>query len=268
VTTLLKPGILVSLKTTLEGGVRYKVQDLDAPAETPDPNDKRAVTRWETTKVVDDPAEHERAVKVRANAGATIRAVCSATAFGLLCPEARQGDLDAAVTAARAMVADFNASAACTTIHVYVLTGRIAESDTEAMRAIASELTTLLAEIEQGIKGADPKAIREACKRAQSLGAILDEQQGQLVADAVQAGRDAARAIVRRVQKDGEDSLAVIAELTAEQALTPIETARFAFLDLECEPSTERNPVMPAVDVQRFASLDDDGDMAMCAEAV
>lgn len=250
-TTILKPGILVSLKTTLTGGVRYQVRDLASVNSA----DGSHVAQWETTRTIDDPAEHARAVKVRADAANKIRSACAHTAFGLLCPESQQAELDAAVTEARAMVADFNATAQCSAIHVYVLTGRIASTDDEAARAIASEIQGLLAEIDAGVRGCNPTAIRAACSRAKALGAILGDEQAATVQSAVQAARDAARAIVKRVVKDGESAEVVLADL--DQSLKPIETARFAFLDLsEPEQITEPAPDMPAVALQRFADLD------------
>lgn len=253
-TTLLKPGILVSLKTTLNGGVRYHVEDLAPPDETPSDG---LVTRWETTKVVDDPTEHEQATRVRASAAATIRAVCANTAFGLLCPESKAEELDAAIEAARTKADAFNAGSNYSKVGVFVLKGRIASSDLEATRAIASEIASLLDDMDQGIRGADPKAIREAATRARQLGAILDDQQGKAVSDAVDAAREAARAIVKRIQKNGEVAETVLAELNT----TPIDTARFAFLDLDM-PTTEKAPAIPAVALQRFddtiAESDDD----------
>jgi hypothetical protein len=249
-TTLLRPGILVSLKTTLRGGVSYSRVDLDA--EKPE---GRAVERWETTKIVDDPAEHKRATKARSAAGAKVRSVCAPTAFGLLCPEGDEAKLNAAIEEARAIVSAHNADARSTHVDVFVLKGRIASTDDEAARAIASDVRDLLDTMQAGIKAGDVAKIREAANKATQLGRILDPAQEEKMSQAIQTARSAARAIVKRVQKDGEDAALVIQELST----AAIERARFAFLDLDEAPAPE-GEAMPAVNVQRFAELDTDED--------
>jgi hypothetical protein len=62
------PGLLLGLKTSVKGGVKYK--RLDLPAED-------GQERWETTKTVDDKEELERAQKLRSKVGNSIRAVCA-----------------------------------------------------------------------------------------------------------------------------------------------------------------------------------------------
>jgi hypothetical protein len=299
-TTIMKPGILVSLKTELHGGVVYERRDLDSKEPTtietarerykalrdaaPDreafemafrsvcapksPSDlnpvqliaaaekaaglpQADVTRWETTRVVEDPGEHDRAVKARGKARSLIAAHCTPTSFGLLCPLEKEGELDAAIREARGVVDAFNEGAQRSHVGVYVLKGRIAETDEEATRAIASEVRGLLDAMEKGIRNVNAKAVREAASKAKAMGAMLDESKQIAVSRAIETARKAAREIVKRVDKGGEDASVVLEEI----ATKPIESARFAFLDLdgEAEPSGE---AMPAVSVQRIAGLD------------
>ena len=156
-TRLLKPGLLVSLKTTIRGGVDYRRVDLDAVRKS---NNGEAVTRWETTRTIEDPEEHERAVKVRGKANGLIRGVCSFTSFGLLCPYDREERLDSAIEEARRLTEDFNSTATHSDVSVYVLRGRIAETDEEATRALVSEVQGLLSAMESGIRGGEVKTIR------------------------------------------------------------------------------------------------------------
>lgn len=250
-TAVLKPGILVSLKTELHGGVRYERRDLTV-ADTEIPNDAADVARWETKRVIDDAAEHERAVKARSALSTMIRSVCSATAFGLLCPQDREADLDRAIEQARKLADEHNAGASLTQVHVYVLKGRIASTDEEAARAIASEVRGLLDAMADGVRRADAATIREAAKRAQQVGAILDGAQAEQVTEAIEQARKAARAIVKRIEKDGEEAAAVLRDLSTAS----IERARFAFLDLDIPDVAASAPAMPAIDVQRVAGLD------------
>lgn len=261
-TQLLRPGILVSLKTVVNGGVTYSRVDLDA-----DKREGAEVQRWETTKVVDDPADFESATKARSAAGAKIRGVCSSTAFGLLCPESDEPSLDAAIEAARAIVAAHNAGSRGTHVNVYVIKGRIASSDEEAARAIASDVTDLLETMKRSIRLGDVRAIRDAANRATQLGRILDPAQEEKVSEAIKVARSAARAIVKRVEKEGEDAAIVIQELST----AAIDRARFAFLDMDQpEPAADAAEAMPVANVQRFAELDvadDDEDEPARAES-
>lgn len=251
-TSIIRPGLLVALKSTVSGGVQYKRIDLDAPGEAATgttAGDPALVTRWETTRIIDDPAEHERAVKARGKAVGEIRSACSVTTFGLLCPVDREAELDAAVSRARAIVDAHNANATCTRIAIYTIKGRIASTDEEAARSIASEVTALLDTMSRGIDQMDVKAIREAATRAAEMGAMLGNEQVERVTSAVEQARKAARTIVKRIEKKGEDAAAVLQDIQRGE----IEKARFAFLDMDT-PAIEISA--PVADVGRFADLE------------
>jgi hypothetical protein len=262
-TSILKPGLLVALKSTVTGGVAYRRVDLDAPAEgSPVEGEaKREVSRWETTRIVDDPEEHERAVKVRGKALSEIRSVCViSSAFGCLCPMDREAELDDAVRRARALVEDFNATARCTRVTVNTIKGRIASTDEEAIRSITGEMSYILANMNRAIDKMDPVAIRGAATEAARMSAMLDESQVQRVSDAVIEARKAARLITKRVEKAGESAASVMLDIQRGA----IERARFAFLDTEEVNAPAGN--MPAANVQRFAELDACGDDAPASE--
>ena len=225
-TSVLKPGFLVSLKTSLRGGVNYKRVDIEPDHTT---EEGARVARWETARAIPDPAEFERATAARGKARSLVSAVCCASSFGLLCPSLKESELQDAIAAARAVADAHNAGAALTHVDVYVLVGRVASDDAEAARAIASEIRELLDAMREGIKAADPTAIREAATKAKNLGAMLTVDVAGQVSAAIVEARAAARAIVQRVEKAGETAAAVVAECSTAR----IESARFAFLDLD-----------------------------------
>ncbi len=245
-TNVLKPGILVSLKTSLRGGVVYERRDLPT-GEAASAAEAAGIARWETTRIIDDPEEHEKAVKTRGVCARTIRSLCVSTAFGLLCAESAEAKLDAAIEEARRIANEHNQVSKSNSITVHVLKGRIASSDEEAARAIASEVTDLLSQMEEGIRRVDVKAVRDAANRARQIGAVLDESQAKVVSAAVEQARSAAREIVKRVSKGGEDAVEVIKSLS----VSAIETARFAFLDLEASAPVEGEAI-PAVDARHL----------------
>jgi hypothetical protein len=245
-TTTIKPGLLVALRTSVSGGVSYARRDLESGD---------VVSRWETTKTVVDAKELQTATVTRAAAGRMIRRICASTDFGLVCPIEKEQLLDAAIASARALCDEHNEKAQATFVRVYTLKGRIASTDEEAVRAIGAEVSGLLAAMNQSIDRLDPKAIREAATRAKELSAMLGEQQEAAVLAAVDEARRSARQIVARVEKGGELAATVLADLQREA----IEKARFSFIDVDEDPvSTTVEPPLPAIDVRRFDDVVDE----------
>lgn len=234
----IRPGILVSLKTSVSGGVVYERKDIE-PEHSFGGDGKRS--KWETTRTVQDAAEFEAACKTRISAGDRIRNVCMRTGFGLVCPQAKIAALDEAVTTSRREVEAFNVSSRASKVSLGVMRGQIASSDSEAVLAISQEVRTLLDQIRGGIAKLDVSAIREASSAARKMEQMLDDQQAGIVSAAVVAARAAAREIVRRVERDGEDSIAVLQSLKMDA----IETARFAFIEhVEAPPTEEKSDAM------------------------
>jgi hypothetical protein len=245
-TLKIRPGILVALKSTLNGGVRYQRIDLDHRTES----DGRDVSRWETLKEIEDPIEHERATKARNKARAEISRVCSATSFGLLCPVTDEGILDAAIQRARTIVEEHNATATFSRIGIYALKGQIAATDEEAARAIGEEVSDLINGMGRAIDALDPVKIREAAGKARELATMLGDEQRVTVDAAIEAARKAARQIVKRIEKGGETAAIVLADIQRGD----LEKARIAFLDLDGDRTPSES--LPALPVQRFVDLD------------
>src|SRR6516165_3167737 len=233
----IRPGLMISLKTTVKGGVSYLREDLTEGAETR--SDGKAVEKWETTKIVEDPAEHERARKTINKARSIIAKVCITTAFGLLCPEEREAELNTAIAEAKKLISAHNATATFTHVRVYCLKGRIASTEEESARAIGEEVSALLATMNQSIDKLDVEAIREAATKAKQLEEMLGPEQAEAVAGAVEQARKAARAIVNKDIARGN-----------------LEKARIAFLDFEEKAPEAVVASLPAANMQRMAGLD------------
>ncbi len=226
-TMTLKPGLLVSLSARMAGGVEYARVDLEKKTE----DEGSKVEKWETTKVVADPLEFERATKTRGKARSIISSVCTKSAFGLLCPADKEAALDEAIKEARLLADAFNASASMSQISVFVLKGRIAETDQQAVAAIADELKGLLAEMREGIGAANVKAIREAASRAKQMGRMLNEATTKKLNAAVEEARNIAKEITRRL--DDPTEAESVAAYVQEVKLINLSEQRFAFLDME-----------------------------------
>ena len=218
----LRPGLLVSLKTSIRGNVSYKTRDLEKEHQVED-GSARAV--WETERTVTNKAELNRAIKARGEARHAIASVCSRTSFGLLCPETWEKSLREGIARAREITADFNKRARTTEVEVNVIVGRVAQDDVEAVRAINSEVRDLMREMAAGIKELDVKQVRDAANRARSVGAMLTPEAGERIKEAIATARASARQIV----KAGEAA----AKEVDKEAIKKINQARTAFLDLD-----------------------------------
>lgn len=221
-TSTLRPGLLVSLKTSVSGNVKYDKREIER-SHTIKSGEQKA--RWETTRTIFDPKEHDEAHQARSQARWMVNRICANSAFGLLCPEDRADELEKAVSEARAIADKFNATAKLSRLNVYVITGRIAQDDVEAVRAISSEVRDLLDEMKAGIKDLDVKAVRAAANKAKSIGAMLSPD----AAARIQMAVDAARGAAKQMTKAGEQAAMEI----DTRAIKSITEARTAFLDLD-----------------------------------
>lgn len=218
----LRPGLLVSLKTSVTGNVQYRTRDIE-PDHLEGSGVRRAV--WETLRTIEDPTEHEEAIKIRGQIRSMVIAHCAASTFGLLCPETKGEALDQSIREGREIANGFNARAKLTRISVHVIAGRIAADDVEAVRAINGEVRELLTSMEEGLQRLDAKAVRDAADKARALGSMLSPYAAEQVRKAIEVARSAARRIV----KAGEEAAVEIDAAT----LRTIRASRTAFLDLD-----------------------------------
>ncbi len=221
-TSTLRPGILVSLKTTVSGNVSYDKRELVAEHVI---STGEQIAKWETERTVTDPVEHEAAIKVRSKARGMIVGVCAQSAFGLLCPADRADQLEIVFTEANRLASEFNRSATLTKVGIYMIAGQVSSDDEQAIRSINSEVSDLMAQMESGLRTLDPGKIREACTKARGLASMLSPESSARVKSAIDAARKSAREIV----KAGE-SAAIEIDLVC---INQIQNARTAFLDTD-----------------------------------
>lgn len=243
----MKPGYLVSLKTTITGGIEYERVDIEHEEDGTIKYDK-----WETTKTIRNVKEYEKAVALRASIIGKIRRPCIRTPFGLVCLVDREDELTKAIEESRRLVQNYNSTATESFIAVHVLKGAIAGTDKDAVEAIRSEMASMLKQMEGGIAKADAAYIRDAAKRARQMAAMLPDKDAKAIDEAVQVARDAARVITARIDKIGEEAEVVLREINA----SPISKARFAFLDFDGKDEDSDSKPAKCVDKNRFAGID------------
>jgi len=195
ITSTIKPGMLVSLKTTISGlNVSYHRRVIEAEHVTAD---GKLQASWETDKLVLDAAEHDLAKKARADARNAISAACVHSDFGLLCPMENEEKLNAAIAKATDIIAAFNKQAKFSKISVYALTGKIEVNDVQAVAGINSEIRDLLMDMESGVTNGDVRLIREAANKARGFMPMLVAEPAAFLESAIEMVRDVARAIVK-----------------------------------------------------------------------
>lgn len=223
----LRPGILVSLKTSVRGGVKYRKVDLESGY---DPDTGAEVSRWDTTKIVYDPEEHRAARQTASRGRYLVSRVCAESRHGLLCPQDSVAELEAALAEAQALCDTFNASAEHTRVEVNVVCGQIVADDVMATRALFRETEEFLEQMQKGLAELDVNKVREMCKKALDVGQMLAPEANETIAAAV----DAARAECRKIVKAGEQVAIEIDKAT----LDALGQARNAFLDFD-DPQIE-----------------------------
>jgi hypothetical protein len=230
----LRPGLLVSLKTSIVGNADYRRIQLEADHLTEE-GTKRA--RWETQRTITDPAERERAIEIRSQARAMISKVCAYSSFGLLCPDDRKNELDTAIEEAQIMARTFNETAKLTRVSIFTIAGYIAPDDEKAVRAINSEVRELIDAMDDGIKRLDVKAVREAANKAKSIGRMMTPEAEAKIQLAVNAAREVAKSIV----KAGEEAGKAIDGVTVKR----LRETRTMFLDIDEEPAPTKKIAKP-----------------------
>jgi hypothetical protein len=218
----LRPGLLVSMFTSVKGNVSYHDIDRDVVRM-----DRTEVTDIHTRKQVNDVDEQEAAIKQRTKIRGLILKHCVATAFSnsLICPNNKEEDLREAVEEARRLADEFNATARTTRISFYVITGRIAQDDVETVRAIASEVRQLVDGMQAGVKALDPKMIRDNANKLTQVGKVLSPE----ATPRLQAAIKASRQVADKMSQVGQAA----AKEVDRQALTRLKMARVQFLDIE-----------------------------------
>jgi hypothetical protein len=241
----MKPGILVDLGTTVTGGVHYQREEIDEHVE----EDGTEVVEWNTKRMMEDAEEHREAARLRSQIVRLFYAICTKTGRGaLLCPDSREDELNEAIGKAHEIADEFNAKASYTFVDFDIFKGRISETDEENTRALANQIKRMLDDIDEGVRGCDPKLIRDARNRAKKISQMIDNGQARRVTAAAEAATEAANQIAKRVIREGENGEKVIADLK----LDAIRKARFSFLDTGKAINVKR---LPKVRAQRFADL-------------
>jgi hypothetical protein len=244
-TRTVRPGLLVVLKTRIDGGVDYESETLEAPH--PDGEDQKAiVSEWKTRKTVADAEQFAVAKDVRSQCRGKIVNVCAATAFGLLCPLDREDDLRAGVMEANTIASKWNSTNPVSRVVVNVLIGRVEQDDVAAVKAISDEVSQLLLKVEKGIADQDPEEIGKNCDKLRDIGTMLEPEAKANMQEAIDAARVVKRQINKLV-KSGETAKLVV----DEKVLAKVASARTAFLDLEVFGDVEHVEVeAPAIDFE------------------
>jgi len=219
----LRPGLMVQVRTSITGNVKYRTQTL-TPDYTTDEGERKA--EWSTERTVRNPQEHEAAVKARSAIRSRIQGVCiQSNAFSLSCLENKADELDAAIKEANTIADDFNREAEVTRLIAYITVYRIEQDDARALAAINKNIRELMDTMAEGLQTLDVEKVRAAANDARALAGMLTDSAKEEVQQAV----DLARKAARQLKTAGEQGAAEIDLVTIGR----LKEARTSFLDLD-----------------------------------
>jgi len=216
----LRPGILISIKTHQSGNRSYQKREIERAHLTEGGVER---SRWDTTKIVFDPAEAKAAGQIANRARYLVTRLCADTAHGPLCPVDRREELNEAINEARSLARDFNDTAVFSRVEVNVICGEIIADDVNTARALFSETERFMAQMQEGLENLDVKKVRAICVKVLDVGQMLSPEAGATMAVAVSAARSACKKIVAA----GEQ----VAIEIDQNAIDTIGLARNSFLD-------------------------------------
>jgi hypothetical protein len=226
----MKACVLVTLKTKNVGNVRYDKDTIEYAHLTASGAERSVV---ETTKTIADPAEQDRAEKVRDRAKDHIRGLCTRSEHGLMCPLKDKAELEMRIEEAREWVADFNATAVRNHVKFNVICTEIQQDDVAATKAIFSDIEEFLDEAAQRLAELDVKKVRDIMDKAVNYNQVLDGQSSDTLDLVIRT----ARAACTRIVKAGNE----VASEMERNTVRLIRSARTQFLDIDA-PGTYTPP--------------------------
>jgi len=220
----IRPGVLVSVKTSHAGNRSYQKKEIERPHRTDDGVER---SRWDTVRIVFDPDEAKEASQVASRARYLITRLCADTAHGPLCPMDRREELYEAIKEARELVEKFNETSVFSRVEVNVICGEIVADDVMAARALFSETEKFMTQMQEGLEQLDVKKVRAACNKLLDVGQMLSPEASTTAALAV----NTARAACRKIVAAGEQAAIEI----DQKAIETIGLARNSFLDFNLD---------------------------------
>lgn len=246
-----RPGLLVSMRTSIKGGVSYRREDLVDEIEG-----EGTRTEWKTEKKVENADEYTRARRLRARVVTLIGGACVKTAFTYICPLENEALLDERIAEAQAACDAFNEEAVHSQVTFDLMRGRYMEDTKETVQAVRREIHELLEELNSALKAGEVQSIRDVAARATQMGRLLEEgtEARSALERAVKESRRVAGQLVKRI-KEGADA---VAEVLAGANVSLIATARHTFDEDETGEIVDDAPGMPAVALEQFEDLGQD----------
>lgn len=244
----IRPSILVSLKTELDGNNHYAHKTVEGAHLEADGSRKRV---WQTTNIVDDPEELEAGRAARSAAWSAISKVCRSTAFGLMADADQLEAVEAGALEAFAIADKFNASARLSRLRVSVQYGVVTQDNVIAVESMRREVERLIEAMQAGIAAQQPDKVRDAANRLTAAKGFLGDDAMAKAEEAIGIARGSANSLaatLRKLAKTGQEAAVEI----DQAALDALQSARAAFLDLDTDDSV----AAPVVTPDRVLDLD------------
>ena len=222
------PSIVLTGSIRVPGAVFYERLGEEGSTTEQDDGRKDSERIRTTRKIVTDLEERAAAEKLAIALRYQIACLARPTALGPLCPLDEEPLLLDAIDYCIERATEFNATARYHHVVVGLVPVRMEGNDERSSRLLVLQMQELLAELQSAMEQLDAPKIKGALMRIRTVATIFPEQQQQQLIPALVAAQKLAATAKREVEKKGRDIEAVKAEMD----LSPIQTARLAFLDL------------------------------------
>jgi hypothetical protein len=222
------PSIVLTGSIRVPGAVFYERLGEEGSTTEQDDGRKDSERIRTTRKIVTDLEERAAAEKLANALRYQVACLARPTALGPLCPLDEEQQLLAVIDGCIARATEFNATARYHHVVVGLVPVRMEGNDERSSRLLVLQMQELLAELQGAMEQLDAPKIKGALMRIRTVATIFPEQQQQQLIPALVAAQKLAATAKREVGKKGRDIEAVKAEMD----LSPIQTARLAFLDL------------------------------------
>jgi len=183
---------------------------------------------WETVRVTEDAEEEKTAQNICGRVRRRLKKIGAVTGVGYFVLKEDEPALRSTLKEVTDMVNEFNQRARFAKVSLDIAIFDLHSDNTAALRSLVSTATTLLTELRTAMSNANVVKMRDVIQRANGLETFLPEEQGEVLRDAFESARRAAREMTRAAKKTNNNLEAI----RGVADVTPVEAALYAMSEM------------------------------------
>jgi hypothetical protein len=165
----INPCLLVLDKIRVDRAVSYDREELDTRMNDDGSEDKE----WKTRRHYKNRAETERANQLYNQLRYKLRAVCTATEIGFLCPESKEADLRRVIDECKQMVEEANTGFTHCNVRLRIVCTRIEPSNTDGVEMLKETIRDMTNEVRNALGDFDAKKAKQMLKTTQGFADMI-----------------------------------------------------------------------------------------------